>query len=72
MLSTFGEMNPEYSNQVNQILSENDQSHKKVEKESALVFGKLSKINESVGELRETLKYFDKTNESLLRVQSLT
>lgn len=65
-------MNPEYSNRVNQILSENDQSHKKVEKESALAFGKLSKINESVGELRETLKYFDKTNESLLRVQSLT
>lgn len=36
------------------------------------MYGKIKKINESVDELRETLKYFDKTNESLMKVQALT
>jgi Ca2+-binding EF-hand superfamily protein len=33
---------------------------------------KLRKIYESVNELKETLKYFDKTNESLIKVQRLS
>lgn len=33
------------------------------------MYGKLKKINDSIDELREILKYFDKTNESLLKVQ---
>ena len=44
----------------------------KIDKESNSVYGKLRKIQENVGELKETLKYFDKTNESLLKVQKLS
>ena len=36
------------------------------------IYGKLKKINDSIDELRETLKYFDRTNESLMKVQKLS
>jgi hypothetical protein len=45
---------------------------KKGEKESNGIYTKLRKIYESVNELKETLKYFDKTNESLMKVQKLS
>lgn len=37
-----------------------------------MIYGKLKKINDSIDELRETLKYFDRTNESLMKVQKLS
>jgi hypothetical protein len=72
LLTALSEADPQNAGKANGLLTEHEVATQKADRETKAIFAKLRKIHESIAELRESLKYFDRTNESLMKVQRLS
>lgn len=61
-----------WNERTSKAIAEHEQGDIEVEKEQAGIFCKLQDIKSNVNNLKETLKYYEQTNEFLVKVQRLT
>lgn len=61
---------PSFPEKISKLLSESDQAQMKMNKEEALTFQKLSEVTNDINSLRNILKFYDQSNEYLVKVQN--
>lgn len=61
---------PSFPEKISKLLSESDQAQLKISKEENSTFQKLGDIARDIDSLKNTLKFYDQTNEYLVKVQN--